>query len=153
MGRDHPAQFRPLYRSGELEKYLVDAPSGPMHFGSKVLGLTLIAVGLVLLALVFGLRPDREVLPLLVADVEAHGLTTGFQGVRHLLPEGSLLAIDVHPLPNLHAVNIVIHRLLGRGVAENSRVDPQAKGLGEHLRARLVDIPRDLLPDASVDLS
>ena len=73
--------------------------------------------------------------------------------VRHLLPEASLLAIDVHPLPNLHAVNIVIHRLLGRGVAENSRVDPQAKGLGEHLRARLVDIPRDLLPDASVDLS
>ena len=73
--------------------------------------------------------------------------------VRHLLPEASLLAIDVHPLPNLHAVNIVIHGLLGRGVAENSRVDPQAKGLGEHLRARLVDIPRDLLPDASVDLS
>lgn len=73
--------------------------------------------------------------------------------VRQLLPEASLLAIDVHPLPNLHAVNIVIHGLLGRGVAENSRVDPQAKGLGEHLRARLVDIPRELLPDVSVDLS
>ncbi len=39
-----------------------------------------------LLGLVFGLRSEREVLPLLVGDVEAHGLTTGFQGVRHLLP-------------------------------------------------------------------
>jgi hypothetical protein len=30
-------------------------------------------------------------------------------------------------------------------VAETTRVDPQAKGLGEHLRARLVDIPVELL--------
>ena len=51
---------------------------------------------------------------------------------------------------NLRAVNIVIHGLLGRGVAETTRVDPQAKGLGEHLRARLVDIPDALLdPEAS----
>ena len=73
--------------------------------------------------------------------------------VRELLPEAALLGIDVHPLPNLHAVNIVIHGLLGRGVAENARSDPQAKGLGEHLRARLVDIPAALLPDAGMDLA
>jgi hypothetical protein len=73
--------------------------------------------------------------------------------VRELLPEAALLSIDVHPLPNLHAVNIVIHGLLGRGVAENARSDPQAKGLGEHLRARLVDIPAALLPDAGMDLA
>ncbi len=73
--------------------------------------------------------------------------------VRELLPEAALLGIDVHPLPNLHAVNIVIHGLLGRGVAENARSDPQAKGLGEHLRARLVDIPAHLLPEPGTDLS
>ncbi|MFM8239022.1 MAG: acyclic terpene utilization AtuA family protein [Actinomycetota bacterium] len=73
--------------------------------------------------------------------------------IRELLPEAALLAIDVHPLPNLHAVNIVIHGLLGRGVAENARSDPQAKGLGEHLRSRIVPIPRHLLPDAEVDLA
>ena len=73
--------------------------------------------------------------------------------VRGLLPEAALLGIDVHPLPNLHAVNIVIHGLLGRGVAENARSDPQAKGLGEHLRARLVDIPAHLLPEPGTDLS
>lgn len=73
--------------------------------------------------------------------------------VRELLPEAALLGIDVHPFPNLHAVNIVIHGLLGRGVAENARSDPQAKGLGEHLRARLVNIPAALLPDAGMDLA
>lgn len=73
--------------------------------------------------------------------------------IRELLPEAALLGIDVHALPNLHAVNIVIHGLLGRGVAENARSDPQAKGLGEHLRARLVDIPAHLLPDPGTDLS
>ncbi len=73
--------------------------------------------------------------------------------IRELIPEAALLSIDVHPLPNLHAVNIVIHGLLGRGVAENARSDPQAKGLGEHLRARLVDIPAHLIPAPGTDLA
>ncbi|MBM3687976.1 MAG: DUF1446 domain-containing protein, partial [Actinobacteria bacterium] len=73
--------------------------------------------------------------------------------VRELLPEAALLGIDVHPLPNLHAVNIVIHGLLGRGVAENARSDPQAKGLCEHLRARLVDVPAHVVPEPGTDLS
>lgn len=66
-------------------------------------------------------------------------------GVRALLPETADLRIDVHLLPNLRAINMVVHGLLGRGVAQTTRVDPQAKGLGEHLRARHVDIPLDLI--------
>ena len=50
--REHRAQYDRLVASGELEKYLVDAPSQPFKFGSKVLGLVLIAVGLILLVLV-----------------------------------------------------------------------------------------------------
>jgi hypothetical protein len=73
--------------------------------------------------------------------------------IRELLPETALLAIDVHPLPNLCAVNVVIHGLLGRGVAENARSDPQAKGLGEHLRARLVDVPARFVPAPGTDLT
>ena len=65
--------------------------------------------------------------------------------IRDLLPETRPLRIEVFALPNLRAVNVVIHGLLGRGVAETARSDPQAKGLGEHLRARYVDIPTDLL--------
>ena len=47
----------------------------------------------------------------------------------------------------------VIHGLLGRGVAETARVDPQAKGLGEHLRARLAPIPAELLPPEGTSLA
>jgi hypothetical protein len=64
--------------------------------------------------------------------------------VRRLLPEADRLAVDVYPLPNLRSVNVVIHGLLGRGVAESTRLDPQAKGLGEQFRARVVSIPADL---------
>jgi hypothetical protein len=41
------------------------------------------------------------------------------------------------------AVNFVIEGILGRGVADNVRFDPQAKGLGEWLRSRHIDIPID----------
>jgi len=50
--RDHPAQYRRLVESGELEKYLVEAPSRPMTLGSKILGIVLIIFGLTLLTLV-----------------------------------------------------------------------------------------------------
>ena len=35
--------------------------------------------------------------------------------------------------------------LLGEGVASSVRQDPQAKGLGEYLRAKVVDVPESLL--------
>ena len=38
--------------AGELDKYLVDAPAPKLTRASKILGLTLITVGLVLLVLV-----------------------------------------------------------------------------------------------------
>ncbi|WP_277455216.1 acyclic terpene utilization AtuA family protein [Janibacter sp. DB-40] len=71
-------------------------------------------------------------------------LTT--ERVRELLPEAADLPITLTRLPNLRAVNIVIEGLLGEGVAYNARFDPQAKGLGEWLRARHVDIPQSLIP-------
>jgi hypothetical protein len=66
--------------------------------------------------------------------------------VRDLLPEATTLDLEIHTLPNLAAVNIVIHGLLGEGVASSTRLDPQAKGLGEWLRARDCAIPTMLLP-------
>jgi hypothetical protein len=65
--------------------------------------------------------------------------------LRELLPEAAELPIERHVLPNLHAVNFVIDGLLGLGVAFNARFDPQAKALGEWLRARHVDVPESLL--------
>ena len=45
----------------------------------------------------------------------------------------------------VRGVNIVIHDLLGEGVAASTRFDPQAKGLGEWARSRFVDIPEEFL--------
>jgi hypothetical protein len=71
-------------------------------------------------------------------------------GVRRLLPEATDLEVEVHPLPNLRAVNVVVVGLLGEGVASSTRPDPQAKGLGEYLRSRLVDVPTAFIPGAEV---
>jgi hypothetical protein len=50
--REHPAQYQRLVEAGQLESYLVEKPSRPMTVGSKILGLALIAIGLILLVLV-----------------------------------------------------------------------------------------------------
>ncbi|WP_240507309.1 YggN family protein, partial [Streptomyces kanamyceticus] len=73
----------------------------------------------------------------------AHELTV--DRLRQLLPETRDLVITRHELPNLRALNFVVEGLLGEGVAAQARFDPQAKGLGEWLRARHLDIPEVLL--------
>jgi hypothetical protein len=60
-------------------------------------------------------------------------------------PEADGLETTDVPLPNLRALNGIIHGLLGRGVAASMRLDTQAKGLGEYLRAKAVDVPQRLL--------
>jgi hypothetical protein len=65
--------------------------------------------------------------------------------VRELLPEAGDLEVEVHVLPNLGGVNVLIRGLLGDGVAASTRFDPQAKGLGEWMRSRVVHIQEGLL--------
>ena len=65
---------------------------------------------------------------------------------RQLLPEADELPVERHAFPNLRALNFVVVGLLGEGVASSTRPDPQAKGLGEYLRSRLVDLPVHLIP-------
>ena len=52
FAKDHSVEYKRLVESGEIDRYLVEAPSKPMTTGSKVLGFTLIAIGLSLLTLV-----------------------------------------------------------------------------------------------------
>lgn len=73
--------------------------------------------------------------------------------IAELLPETAGLDVDVHALPNLGAVNIVVHGLLGDGVAASTRTDPQAKALGEWLRARHVDVPVAMLDEVRASAS
>jgi hypothetical protein len=73
-----------------------------------------------------------------------HGFLT-VDRFRALLPETGSLPVDRYVLPNLRALNFVVHGLLGAGVAASTRFDPQAKALGEWLRSRLVDVPEEVL--------
>jgi hypothetical protein len=65
--------------------------------------------------------------------------------LRVLMPETKNLEVQRYELPNIRSLNFVIVGLLGEGVASSVRLDPQAKGLGEYLRAKIVDVPVDLL--------
>ncbi|MFO7931320.1 MAG: acyclic terpene utilization AtuA family protein [Desulfosalsimonas sp.] len=70
-------------------------------------------------------------------------LTT--EKLKQLLPDCAPYAIDRYELPNLLAVNFDIHGILGDGVAASTRRDPQAKTLGEYLRARVVEMPETII--------
>ncbi len=65
--------------------------------------------------------------------------------VRELIPEAADLDVEVYLLPNLGGVNVLIHGLLDEGVAATARFDPQAKGLAEWIRSRLVNIEGNVL--------
>ncbi|GAB3501619.1 acyclic terpene utilization AtuA family protein [Amycolatopsis cihanbeyliensis] len=73
----------------------------------------------------------------------AHALTV--EEFRRLLPETASLPVRRYLLPNLYALNFVVEDILGEGVSAQARFDPQAKALGEWLRARYVDIPEEIL--------
>jgi hypothetical protein len=70
-------------------------------------------------------------------------LTT--EKLKELLADMREYEIERYELPNLLAVNFYILGLLGEGVAASVRSDPQAKTLGEYLRAKVIDIPEVLL--------
>lgn len=65
-----------------------------------------------------------------------------------VLPEIRDLPVTRYEFPKLRALNFVIGGLLGQGVAASTRQDPQAKALGEWLRARIVEMPMSLLEES-----
>jgi hypothetical protein len=67
------------------------------------------------------------------------------EAFRELLTEAADLQVDRYELPNLLALNFVVHGLLAPGVSASTRPDPQAKGLGEYLRSRIVTVPSGLV--------
>jgi len=70
-------------------------------------------------------------------------LTT--EKLRELLPDCAPYEIERYELPNLLAVNFYIRGLLGDGVAASIRSDPQAKTLGEYLRAKIIEMPESII--------
>jgi hypothetical protein len=67
--------------------------------------------------------------------------------LQALLPDTAGLRVTRDELPNLWALNFNLFGILGEGVAASTRGDPQAKTLGEYLRAQTVDLPRAILDE------
>ena len=65
--------------------------------------------------------------------------------LKAMLPDLAPYEIERYELPNLLALNFYIRGILGEGAAASLRMDPQAKTLGEYLRARVVDVPASLV--------
>ncbi len=61
--------------------------------------------------------------------------------LKTLLPDAKLYVIERYELPNLWALNFYIRGILGEGVAASLKSDPQAKTLGEYLRAKIIEVP------------
>ncbi|MCX6002355.1 MAG: DUF1446 domain-containing protein, partial [Chloroflexi bacterium] len=66
--------------------------------------------------------------------------------LKELLNDMGGYEIERYELPNLFAINFYIRGVLGEGVAASLRSDPQAKTLGEYLRAKVIEIPESLVP-------
>lgn len=64
---------------------------------------------------------------------------------KALISDAADLKVERSELPNLRALNFLVYGLLGDGVASTTYHDPQAKGLGEYLRSRVVDVPISIL--------
>ncbi len=78
----------------------------------------------------------------------AHGFLHRFltvEKLKQLLPDTAQFEIERYELPNLKALNFYIHDILQDGVSSSTRVDGQAKSLGEYLRSKYVEIPRALV--------
>jgi len=65
--------------------------------------------------------------------------------LKELLKDMSSYEIERYEFPNLFAVNFYIRGVLGEGVAASLRSDPQAKTLGEYLRAKVVEVPESIV--------
>lgn len=69
---------------------------------------------------------------------------------QQLVPESRPLRVERYEFPNLLSLNFIVCGLLGDGVAASTRLDPQAKSLGEYLRAKVVEVPKALLETAGL---
>lgn len=133
-----PGLGRPPVRAAEVADEPVDEPVSRVPLGHVALARSGDKGGVANV----GVWAGRAAYPWLRSTLTA-------QRVATLLPEAAGLPVEVHELPNLHAVNVVIHDLLGTGATSTTRFDGQAKALGEWLRARYVEVPNRLLRSAA----
>ena len=67
--------------------------------------------------------------------------------LKELLPDLKSYEIERFDLPNIKSLNFYIHGILQDGVSSNNKKDSQAKSLGEYLRAKIIDMPVEILKE------
>jgi len=65
--------------------------------------------------------------------------------IKELLPDLKEFEIDRYELPNILSLNFYVHGILQDGVSSSTRLDGQAKSLGEYLRAKNIEVPEFLI--------
>ena len=65
--------------------------------------------------------------------------------LKELLPDLEKFDIDRYELPNIFSLNFYVHGILQEGVSSSTRMDGQAKSLGEYLRSKKINFPKQLL--------
>ena len=65
--------------------------------------------------------------------------------LKELLPDLAEYKIDRFELPNILSLNFYVHGILQDGVSSSTRLDGQAKSLGEYLRAKNIEAPEFLI--------
>jgi hypothetical protein len=125
----------------------VEAPDPPAPWSSA--GPTVRAPLGALLGARSGDKAGNATLGVWARDEDTHRWLRSWWGerrLRELLPETAGLELRLWELPRLKACGVTVVGLLGAGVAANHALDGQAKALGEYLRAKVADVPAELLP-------
>ena len=65
--------------------------------------------------------------------------------LKELLPDLDQYKIDRYELPNINSLNFYVHGILQEGVSSSTRMDGQAKSLGEYLRSKEIQVPSQLI--------
>ena len=61
--------------------------------------------------------------------------------LKELLPDIAKYEVERFELPNILSLNFYVHDILQDGVSSSTRLDGQAKSLGEYIRAKEIDAP------------
>ncbi|MCS7083125.1 MAG: hypothetical protein N2561_07315 [Bacteroidetes bacterium] len=80
-----------------------------------------------------------EYYPLLLETLTAERVRAHFAGI-------CLGPVERYELPNLHALNFVLHRALGGGGTVSLKLDAQGKTYASALLRMELDVPEELLP-------
>ena len=81
-------------------------------------------------------------------SLESHAFLKEYltiEKLKELMPEARPYEIIRYEYPNLLGLNFYLLGFLEEGVAASTKMDGQAKSLGEYLRAKMIDVPEMLL--------